>query len=74
MESMPSVGYLGDFAPGTVQLYASKHNPFVLFNDIRNDPSRLQNVKPYTALATDLQHESTTPDPTARRSRRWTSS
>ena len=62
MESMPSAGYLGDFAPGTTALYASKHNPFVLFDDIRNDPSRLANVKPYTSFATDLQRERTTPD------------
>jgi len=66
MESMPSAGYLGDFAPvlptGTVQLYASKHNPFVLFNDIRSNPARLAHDKPYTALATDLQKESTTPN------------
>ena len=58
MESMPSAGYLGDFYPTSANpLYASKHNPFVLFDDIRNDPSRLQNVKPYTQLAADLQHE-----------------
>jgi hypothetical protein len=63
MESMPSTGYLGDFAPSpSIQLYASKHNPFVLFNDIRNSPGRLSHVKPYTALAADLQRESTTPD------------
>jgi phosphatidylinositol-3-phosphatase len=63
MESMPSTGYLGDYSPSSsVQLYASKHNPFVLFNDIRNDPARLANVKPYTALANDLRRESTTPD------------
>jgi hypothetical protein len=63
MESMPSVGYLGDFYPSSANpLYASKHNPFVLFDDIRNDPSRLANVKPYTALATDLERERTTPD------------
>ena len=63
MESMPSAGYLGDYWPSsTQQLYASKHNPFVLFDDIRNDPSRLANVKPYTAFATDLQRERTTPD------------
>jgi len=62
MESMPSAGYLGDFAPGSVQLYASKHNPFVLFNDIRSNPDRLANDKPYTDFATDLQKVSTTPN------------
>jgi len=63
MESMPSTGYLGDFYPSSGNpLYASKHNPFVLFDDIRNDPSRLAHIKPYTALATDLQHGWSTPD------------
>jgi len=63
MESMPSAGFLGDYWPSTSQqLYASKHNPFVLFDDIRSDPARLAHDKPYTALATDLQKESTTPN------------
>jgi phosphatidylinositol-3-phosphatase len=63
MESMPSVGYLGNnypdaaaLPPNGAQLYVSKHNPFVLFADIRNDPSRLANVKPYTMLQHDLDH------------------
>ena len=54
MESMPSAGYLGDTAPGTISLYVSKHDPFVLFSDIRSDPARLANIKPYTQLAADL--------------------
>jgi hypothetical protein len=62
MESMPSAGYLGDFAPGSIQLYASKHNPFVLFNDIRSSQTRLANDKPYTDFAMDLQKLSTTPN------------
>ncbi len=63
MESMPSTGYTGDFYPGTSQqLYASKHNPFVLFDDIRANPARLAHIKPYTSLATDLQRVSTTPN------------
>jgi phosphatidylinositol-3-phosphatase len=63
MESMPSVGYTGDYWPGTSQqLYASKHNPFVLFDDIRSSSARLAHDKPYTSLATDLQKVSTTPN------------
>jgi phosphatidylinositol-3-phosphatase len=64
MESMPSAGYLGDFWPSSSQpLYASKHNPFVLFDDIRSDPARLAHVKPYTSLASDLSgSESSIPD------------
>jgi hypothetical protein len=63
MESMPSAGYLNDFWPSpSQQLYASKHNPFVLFNDIRSNPARLAHDKPYTALAGDLAKEETTPN------------
>ena len=63
MESMPSAGYTGDYYPSqTDPLYASKHNPFVLFTDIRNSPARLAKVKPYSALATDLRSQSTTPN------------
>jgi len=55
MEAMPSAGYLGDYWPdSSTPLYASKHNPFVLFDDIRNDPERLSHDKPYTELAHDL--------------------
>jgi len=55
MESIPRAGYLGDFWPSASEpLYASKHDPFVLFEDIRSDPSRLAKVKPYHALRADL--------------------
>ena len=55
MESLPSVGYTGDFWPSSSSpLYASKHDPFVLFNDIRDNPARLAHIKPYTDLAADL--------------------
>jgi hypothetical protein len=63
MESMPSAGYTGDYVPSSSQqLYASKHNPFVLFSDIRNNAGRMADDKPDTALATDLQKLSTTPN------------
>lgn len=35
-------------------LYAKKHNPFVLFDDIKNNPARMAKVKDYSQLATDL--------------------
>src|SRR5712691_2618449 len=55
MEAMPADDPLTDFWPSSADpLYASKHNPFVLFNDIRNNPAELANVKPYTDLAGDL--------------------
>ncbi|MFR9775585.1 alkaline phosphatase family protein [Micromonospora sp. MS34] len=55
MEAMPADDKLADYWPGdNAKLYASKHNPFVLFPDIRNDRDRMRNVKPYDDLAADL--------------------
>jgi hypothetical protein len=55
-ESLPYAGFTGDSYPSSANpLYASKHDPLVLFNDIRSNASRLQNIKPFTALATDLR-------------------
>jgi phosphatidylinositol-3-phosphatase len=55
MQAMPSAGYLGAQWPATGSaLYASKHNPFILYKDIRLDPSRVDNIKPYTDMAADL--------------------
>jgi phosphatidylinositol-3-phosphatase len=64
MESMPSDGYLGDYWPSSSNaLYASKHNPFALFNDVRSDPSRMAHVRTYDALAGDLNgKEKSIPD------------
>jgi phosphatidylinositol-3-phosphatase len=63
MEALPADDKLADYWPSSGNpLYASKHNPFVLFNDIRDSASRLASVKPYTAFATDLANESTTPN------------
>ncbi len=54
MEALPA-DPLADFAPSAAApLYASKHNPFALFTDIRSDPAQVANIKPYTALAGDL--------------------
>ncbi|PZR62081.1 MAG: hypothetical protein DLM71_07675 [Chloroflexi bacterium] len=54
METMPSASFLGDQYPANAALYVSKHNPFVLFEDIRSNPARLAKIKPYTSLAGDL--------------------
>jgi hypothetical protein len=35
-------------------LYAKKHNPFVLFDDVKNSAARLSQVKDYSALGHDL--------------------
>jgi hypothetical protein len=63
MEAMPADDKTADYWPSSGNpLYASKHNPFVLFEDVRNDPQRMENVKPYTSFASDLARERTTPD------------
>jgi phosphatidylinositol-3-phosphatase len=55
MEAMPASDPLTDFWPSSADpLYASKHNPFPLFTDIRDNPARVADIKPYTALAGDL--------------------
>jgi hypothetical protein len=55
MEALPANDPLTDFWPSSSQpLYASKHNPFALFSDIRDNPARVANIKPYAALAGDL--------------------
>jgi phosphatidylinositol-3-phosphatase len=55
MEAMPASDPLTDFSPSSADpLYASKHNPFALFTDIRDNPARVADIKPYTSLAGDL--------------------
>jgi hypothetical protein len=48
MQSIPSVGSTVEYAPTvgstTVKLYAQKHDPFMYFSDIRNDPNRMQRI------------------------------
>src|SRR5689334_19517661 len=54
MEALPP-NPLDDFWPSSAQpLYASKHNPFALYTDVRGNPARVAHIKPYTALAGDL--------------------
>ncbi len=58
MESMPSPCFLTDSGN-----YAPKHNPFVYFDDIRNNSSRCTSHDvPYTDLAADLASAATTPN------------
>ena len=54
MEALPA-DPLADFWPSSKQpLYASKHNPFALYTDVRGNPARVAHIKPYTKLAGDL--------------------
>lgn len=50
-ESMPGPCYVGS-SPD--ELYAQKHNPFIYFNGIRNDPTRCGRIVPLDRLADDL--------------------
>jgi hypothetical protein len=55
MEALPAADPLTDYWPSaSTPLYASKHNPFALFQDIRTSPSRLAHIRPYSSLAGDL--------------------
>ncbi|MDP9331256.1 MAG: alkaline phosphatase family protein [Actinomycetota bacterium] len=49
MEDMPSPCFTGAQADG----YAKKHDPFVYFDDIVNDPARCSNVVPFTRFGGD---------------------
>jgi hypothetical protein len=58
MDTLPA-NKLDRFGPtladGTVvQLYAKKHNPFVLFDDVASNPARMSHVRDYGQLASDL--------------------
>jgi hypothetical protein len=54
MEAIDPSNKLAVTAPGSVALYAIKHDPFALMQDIRDNPARLAHIKPYEDLATDL--------------------
>jgi acid phosphatase len=57
MESIPSSCFIGSSGE-----YAQKHNPFIYFDNIRNNPKRCQNIVPYTQLKSDFQSIQTTPN------------
>lgn len=56
MEDMPSACFVGDNYPvlGSPPAYKEKHNPFIHFDLIRNDPPRCNRIVPYTQLTADL--------------------
>ncbi|HWY56175.1 MAG TPA: alkaline phosphatase family protein [Terriglobales bacterium] len=51
-EGLPNVGYIG----GDVYPYAKHHNPFTYLTDVVNSQNQLQNLVPFTQLATDLSN------------------
>jgi hypothetical protein len=55
MQAMPTAGYLPDSWPSSSNaLYVSKHNPFILYNDVRLNAASAAHIKPYTDMAADL--------------------
>jgi hypothetical protein len=52
MESLPFPGDLADTTPDG--LYVRKHDPFLMYPDVYNNPARADNVVPLTRLSTDL--------------------
>jgi acid phosphatase len=57
MEGMPHACFVGDAAP----LYKQKHNPFIYYDNVRNDPARCAKIVPFTQFAADAQ-SNTLPD------------
>ncbi len=54
LETLPA-DKLARFAPDEANpLYAKKHNPFVLFDSVKNDPARMRHVRDYSRMAADL--------------------
>ena len=51
MQSLPSTGFTG----GSVGLYAQKHDPFMYFASIQNNPTRLQRIVPFSQFDQDIQ-------------------
>jgi hypothetical protein len=49
-EAIPSLGYTGLDAGS----YTEHHNPLSYYSDVRNSSTQLQNLVPFTQLATDL--------------------
>jgi phosphatidylinositol-3-phosphatase len=51
MESMPGPCFVGDSG----KLYRQKHNPFIYYDDIRNNPARCNKIVPFEQFDSDLQ-------------------
>jgi phosphatidylinositol-3-phosphatase len=53
MQAMPSACYTGGYSGR----YAKKHNPFMYFNGIRDDPGLCSQVVPFARLASDISND-----------------
>ena len=62
MQALPYTGYTGEYFPYTtvngqtvpIKLYAEKHDPFMYFPSIRNNPERMEKIVPFTQFDGDL--------------------
>ena len=56
MEDVPAPCFTGDNYPvrGSAPAYVEKHNPFIHFENIRNNPARCNRIVPYSQLAADV--------------------
>lgn len=56
MQSIPRVGFTGDFAPANPSsaLYLIRHDPFMLYRDVRDSAARRSHVLPLSQLGRDL--------------------
>lgn len=62
MQALPYTGYTGEYFPYTtvngqtvsIKLYAQKHDPFMYFSDIRNNPERMEKIVPYSQFDQNL--------------------
>lgn len=55
-------GYPGNCFTGDSGVYAQRHNPFIYFNNIRNNPKRCEKIVTFQKLTDDLASISTTPN------------
>jgi phospholipase C len=49
IESMPGPCFIGDAPP----LYRQKHNPFIYYDNVRNNPQRCKQIVPFTQFVSD---------------------
>lgn len=64
MQGLPAVGSVVASAPAGVSdgLYSQRHNPFMYFTNVRQNPERLKRIVPSTQLSVDLRRADTTPN------------
>ena len=56
MQSMPEPCFTGASAGTAPNDYAKKHDPFMYFDDVRNDNTRCNQIVPFSQLRTDLKN------------------